>query len=496
MKVKKLGKLRYNILFYFLLFTIILIAVLWVSQVVLFDNIYQRQKYNSLETVGKNAYAKFNTDEQVTQSVLNGWIKDTVDLAEDGYSLYLARYDSGHVTAMETVFTVAASSQTSDPEDFSQAEQSLVSAGIRRLTSATGEYVIFKYDYVVEGKRTTEETYYVFCCKVANERFGKDLYLVVSTPQQSLKSTLSIIQWQLLIVTVLIIILSFFLSNYISHRLADPIIQMSKTAKKWAEGDRDVTFKASGYQELSELADALNYAKEGIAQSDRLQTDLLANVSHDLKTPLTMIKAYAEMIRDISGDDKVKRDFHTGVIIDETDRLTMLVNDILDLSKLQNGINQVETKKINLSKLCEDVIMKFSEFAEKDGYTLIQDIEPDLYANIDEQKIEQVVYNLIGNSINYTGADKRVKISLKKKGDKIVFETIDTGKGISEDKVKTIWDKYYRDSETHQRPIKGTGLGLSIVKTILESHNLRFGVITKKDVGSNFFIEFKDAQDE
>ena len=283
---------------------------------------------------------------------------------------------------------------------------------------------------------------------------------------------------------------------YISKKLSDPIFEMSKTAKNWAEGDQKAVFVATGYQELSELAAALNYAKEGIAKTGRMQADLLANVSHDLKTPLTMIKAYAEMIRDISGNNKEKRDFHTQVIIDETDRLTMLVNDILNLSKIQNGMNALNLEKVDLSELTQSVVTKFSDFAKKDGYTLIVDIEPELYSVVDEQKIEQVIYNLIGNSINYTGSDKRVKISLKCRNNTIRFESIDTGKGISEEKIKVIWDKYYRDSETHQRPIKGTGLGLSIVKAILESHNIRFGVISKKNVGSNFFIDFVKAEDE
>ena len=112
----------------------------------------------------------------------------------------------------------------------------------------------------------------------------------------------------------------------------------------------------------------MNYAKEGISKSGTLQRDLLANVSHDLRTPLTMIKAYAEMIKDISGDNKQKRDKHTGVIIEEADRLTMLVNDILNLSKLQSSVDELELKEINLSELTERVIDRFSDFVENRGY--------------------------------------------------------------------------------------------------------------------------------
>jgi len=496
MRVKKLGKLRYNIWFYFLLFTVVIIAVLWVSQVLLFDYIYQRRKYAALEETGKKVYEQFNTDEPVTQERFNDWINKSVSLAEDGYSIYLAKYQNGYITEMETVFGMSASGADSSINHFSVVEQDMVSTGIRRYLSGTEDYVVFRFDGETVGAPNNGDTYYVFCGTVENDRFGENLYLIISTPQKSLSSTVSVIQIQLVIVSVLIIILSFFLSMYISNKLARPTMEMSETAKKWADGDRNVTFKADGYEELQELADALNYAKEGIAKTGRMQADLLANVSHDLKTPLTMIKAYAEMIRDFSGNDEKKRLAHTKIIIDETDRLTMLVNDILDLSKLQDGMNVTDESVFDMSELCKQVVSKFSEFAKKDGYTLICEIEDGLKVKADKKKIEQVVYNLIGNSINYTGEDKTVKIFLRKKGDKIVFETIDSGKGISEEKVKTIWERYYRDSETHQRPVKGTGLGLSIVKTILENHNLRFGVITKKGVGSNFFIEFGCVNNE
>ena len=118
-------------------------------------------------------------------------------------------------------------------------------------------------------------------------------------------------------------------------------------------------------------------------------------------------------------------------------------------------------------------------------------IAPDLITIADEKKIEQVIYNLLGNSINYTGEDKTVKVYLTAENDNILLEVIDSGKGISKEKLETIWERYYRFSETNTRPVKGTGLGLSIVKAILDSHKLQYGVRSKKDCGSNFFVKFE-----
>ena len=485
MKTPKLSSLRYNIWFYFIIFALMLVGALWLMQVIVFDAIYQNSKFEALEEQGNEITAEFNTEGEVSPSTVNGWIKKVIEMAEQGYSLYLAGYSNGSLTSLQTIF----SDSVGDGSDYSVEERKVVEEGIRQFLSGSDKYVIKKFDY------ENEHTYYIYTSTAQNSVFGS-AYVVVTTTQESLNSTISVIQIQLLVVSLVMLVISFLLSMFISKRLADPIIEMSAIAKKWADGDENASFYASGYQELKELADALNYAKEVIARTGGLQRDLLANVSHDLKTPLTMIKSYAEMIRDISGSDKQKRTAHTQVIIDEADRLTALVNDILELSKLQNDINALNLAVVDLSSLCLRVVSRFEEFAAKDGYTLKVKVEKCLYAKVDEKKIEQVIYNLIGNSINYTGADKTVVISLTKEGDKIVFRTIDSGKGISQEKVKSIWEKYYRDSETHQRPIKGTGLGLSIVKTILESHNLRFGVISKKDVGSNFFIEFIEVEHE
>lgn len=505
MKVKKLAKLQYNLWYYFILFTVIFVAFIWVVQILLFSGFYQQKKYNTLKDTGQKLSDALNTDEEVTDALIGRWLNLAINANETGIVTYIAYVADGKLN-IETIYSgyvnkdsvpdssadssgSPSDSSSSNPSyDFAKTEEELVNDLINKLNRSSATYLCDK----IEPDNTGENSYFVYVTRVKNRNV--DGYLVLKSSQGSLAETVSVMQLQLIIITGCVVVVSFFLSLYMSKKLARPIVEMSKTAKSWAEGNENVTFKGESYEEVAELADALNFAKEGIARTGGLQRDLLANVSHDLKTPLTMIKAYAEMIRDLSGDIKEKRDAHTQVIIDETDRLTMLVNDILDLSKLQSNVNVPVLTNVNLSELCEKVLYRFHDFAENSGYTIISDIDKDLYSLIDEKKIEQVFYNLIGNSINYTGNDKTVKVTLKSEGDKILFQTMDSGKGISDDKIETVWNKYYRFSETHQRPVKGTGLGLSIVKTILVAHGLRFGVISEKGVGSNFFVEFKKAE--
>ena len=551
MKARRLAKFRFNLWFYFVLYTLIIIAFMWAFEIVLYETLYQREKFNDLNELGEELSGKLNHKGNVDGNVINEWLNLAIEASEAGISSYLVSVGDNDKVSIETIYSGyinsdiskrdteevsldagsgnnSASSGNDSSNDYSSDEDAsfedsgsaVPSQGSEEIENSSSgenqnssdrvsltekkETVILDAVNRISDNDTDEflsyiygkdsDTYLVYAKEVKNNYFKG--YLVMMTTELTLRENIMVIQLQLLIVSAVVIVVGFFLSMYISSRVAKPLANMSKTAKSWAEGDEKAVFETDSYQELDELAEALNYAKTGLAQTGVLQRDLLANVSHDLKTPLTMIKAYAEMIRDISGQNKQKRIAHTEVIIDEADRLTMLVNDILDLSKLQNGMNSLELKRVNLSLLLKKVVSKFKDFAENSGFKIVTDIEDELYTVCDEKKIEQVFYNLIGNSINYTGENKTINVSLSLNNKTILFETIDSGKGISEENVNTIWDRYYRFSETHQRPIKGTGLGLSIVKTILDNHKLKYGVISKKEVGSNFFVEFIISENE
>ena len=298
-----------------------------------------------------------------------------------------------------------------------------------------------------------------------------------------------------------VFILSFAVSSALSGVLIRPLDEIALKAKRLAKGDFDVDFYGQdSFEEMETLSASLNFAKDELSKADRMQKELIANVSHDFKTPLTMIKAYAEMIIEVSGDDKAKREKAARVILEESDRLASLVSDVLDLSKIRSGIQALDLQVFDLSAYLQDVLGRF-EFLSEQGYTFSVEMEDGLCTRADLMKIGQVLYNLIGNAVNYTGDDKRVLVSLKKEGDCIRFAVSDTGKGIPETELPDIWNRYYRSSEMHKRPVKGTGLGLSIVKTILECHQFVFGVDSVLDVGSTFYVLFpivdkKDVFDE
>ena len=320
-----------------------------------------------------------------------------------------------------------------------------------------------------------------------------DVYLYVEYSTELAGLAMGTMRVQLVLISVIVIFLALVISALLSMWLTRPVQRITKAAKRMAAGDFTVNFKGEySYAEMDALAETLDYAKEEIGKSDQLQKEVLANVTHDLKTPLTMIKAYASMIQEISGDNPEKRAKHTQVIIDESDRLTALVNDILNISKIRSGMDTLKLRQFDLSELVHTVLERFDYLTEMQGYTIVREIDDELYTEADLEKVEQVIYNLVGNAVNYTGEDKRIVVGLRKEGNVIRFTVADTGKGIPPEEQATIRDMYYRSSETHKRPIRGTGLGLSIVKTILQKHGFKFGVESEVGAGSTFYVLFPE----
>ncbi len=312
---------------------------------------------------------------------------------------------------------------------------------------------------------------------------GKSMELVRAVQRQ-----LTIRSWLL---AGFVFVLTFAVSSAVAGWLVNPITELTKKAKRLAEGDFGVNFHGRAYgRELVELADALNFARDELSKTDRMQRELIANVSHDFKTPLTMIKGYASMIQEISGENREKRNRHAQIIVDEADRLTSLVGDVLDLSKIRAGIAQLALAPLNMSEFTYEILERFSDLTDGAGYRFTVEVEAGLCTRVDKVKIGQVLYNLIGNAVNYTGEDKQVFLSLKREGEVFRFAVRDTGKGIAKEELAGIWERYYRSSDSHKRPVKGTGLGLSIVKTVLDRHGFSYGVESEVGKGSTFYVVF------
>lgn len=322
-----------------------------------------------------------------------------------------------------------------------------------------------------------------------NLKLNDNEYIILNTNLEDVDSTTSVLKNQLIYITLIVILLSIVVSTIISKMLNKPIINITKEAKKLATGNKELNIPKSNIKEIDDLRDSLIYASHEINKTDELRRDLLANVSHDLKTPLTMIKAYAEMIRDINKDNEEKRNENLNIIIDETDRLTILVNDILNLSKLEANKETLDLKEFDLVELINNIIKKYNIIKETENYKFILNMPKKAIVKGDLNKISQVIYNLINNAINYTGDDSIVKIEVIERKKTYLVNIIDTGKGIKKDELNIIWDKYYKNEKNHKRNKVGTGVGLSIVKNILDKHKFKYGVKSEIGKGTTFYFE-------
>ena len=352
--------------------------------------------------------------------------------------------------------------------------------------------------FVSSGK--TEDTKLLYNKRFGNKtiikalKYNNEVYIFLNTSIQPLDSSIILLKSQYGYIALIIFGISLIISYVISSQISRPIVKISDSAKKLANGDFNVSFSTdSKVQEIKELSTTLDLAKNELSKTDELRRDLMANVGHDLRTPLTMIKAYAEMTRDLESQTPEKRVENMNIIIEETDRLNVLVSDILDLSKLQSSTYELKIEEFDLNELIRNIIKRFYILIDSDGYEFIYTNDKEIKVKADKKRIEQVIYNLLNNAVNYTGEDKKIYINVTDEKKKVLVEIRDTGKGIDKEEIKYIWNKYYHNEKKHKRNAFGTGLGLSIVKTILESHNYKYGVKSVKNKGTTFYFEINKS---
>ncbi len=447
------NSLKRHIWFYLIIFTFIIILFLWLFQVIFINKYYELSKEDQIK--------------KTTLEIIRNYNDDSDYLDKISYE------DNVCIEVVKNRMTIYSSNESN-----------------RGCLISNYQY---KNDFY--NSDVNEKTYKLinplFDTKtlIYARKYSDDIIIFVNASLEPLDNTISILSNQLIIVTFIVVILAFIIGYFISKRISKPIEKMNDNALKLANGNYNFKFdNNSKISEIDELANTLNYAKNELEHTDELRRDLLANVSHDLKTPLTMIKGYAEMIRDLNYNNEEKRNANLNVIIEESERLNILVEDLLTLSKIQANKDTINKEEFDLVTLINNIIKRYSIYKETEGYIFEVNTPKEVIINADKKKIEQVIYNLINNAINYTGEDNRVIINVIK-GKKIRIEIKDTGKGIKKEDLPHIWKKYYHSKKKHKRNVIGTGIGLSIVKTILESHKFKYGVESELDKGTTFYFE-------
>ena len=487
----KSSSFRIKLWRYFAGLTVCILGMLWLLQTVFLKSSYKSMVESNVRSVTASIQAHANADDFEfwldTTAAGNSLLIFITD--EQGQVLYATDEHNGIYSVQATETPDAG---TSNPYRHNQGEMSWQRGQSHYLSLPSG------YDDFLQALQESDEddvcyesddgTALIYGFRITVGRQKQIVYL--STTLGAVGSTVKIIRTQLLWVTVLSLALAFVLSWLLARRFSAPISRIADEAQHLAHGRFEGKGTKGFSSEMDTLSDALEQAASDITEARAYQKDFLANISHDLRTPLTMIKGYAEMVRDISWRDEAKRESDLGVIIREADRLTALVNDIVNFEGMESGKTEMTMARFSISQMAHTVIGQFKSLCDQEGYTIQPDITADLFVSGDEKQISRVLYNLIDNAITHAGDDKLVRVSVQPNGGMIRIEVTDHGAGIPAEVLPHVWDRYFRAAQ-RKRNKKGSGLGLAISREIIEKHGGRYGVESQEGKGSVFWFEIK-----
>lgn len=481
-KVKKPSKrLRQKLLVYFLGFSAIILGALWLTQTVFLDDLYR-----AIKTVGIEKSADFISEHINDENIIG-----LLDEIHEQNDMRIEVYDTSSGMTFYLMYT---SRQQGDlgvdyyPHQLYSYYNDTKANGGQGLFSENADSELSMNSAVPQMPQNERQGVINLTCVRIIENGDNELMLTLRSAITPIESTVTTMRFILIIITVLLVLLSVTMSLVLSWKLSKPLKDTNEKAKSLAHEDYSPSFDSYGYREIEELNSTLNFAATELGLASNLRKELIANVSHDLRTPLTMIKGYAEVMRDIPGE---MNEENLQAIVSESTRLSNLVSDLLDISKLQSGAVPIEKKVFSLTDCTADILSRFVSLSQQQGYSLAFEREGDAQVFADKARIEQVLYNLISNAVNYSGDKKEVRVIQRISEHTVRIEVTDSGQGIEPEKLKNIWDRYYRADKNHQRAVIGTGLGLSIVKEILDLHGAHFGVISKVGEGSTFWFELE-----
>ncbi len=231
-----------------------------------------------------------------------------------------------------------------------------------------------------------------------------------------------------------------------------------------------------------------------VRRLEQMRRDFVANVSHELRTPMTSIQGFVEALLDGMADDAGSQERYLRVILDETTRLNRLLNDLLDLSRLETGQAKWPMEPVRLEYVLDDVVTKLSPQLEKQGLLAETDCPENLPAVLgNRDRLQQVLINLLGNAISFTPQGGRIKLSAKEEGASIRVSISDTGVGIPPEEQEKVWERFHKVDRARTRGLGGTGLGLAIVRQIVEAHGGKVGLKSTPGRGSTFSFTLKKA---
>ncbi len=480
--MKKTVSLKWKIGKYLLIFGVLVIGMIFLFQIVLLRPMYETNRIAAVRRISDAVVDKIIDD-------------DDIDDDDDDDELSQIIYDSQN----ETGTCVRVWRQSSD--EAVSASYGNMGCFLYRMRPEERDQYVLRAMNSEDGTYMTTQSRESFMNKDEN---AKEIILtrivedddsvsavMVYSAISPVDATVKTLTYQLWIIALFVAVAVVILTMALNRQIVRPLAVINEKAKSLPDGTYEEDASTNRYSEASELNQTLAKAAEDISKADRAKRDLIANVSHDLRTPLTMITGYGEMMIDLPEE---KTDENIQVIIDESKRLNTLVNDLLDLSKLQEHKIALNQETFDLAVLLQSQIKKYEVYQFRDGYEIETHIDRDAWITADQVRVAQVFNNFMTNAINYCGETRKIIVTEKVSENSVRVEVRDFGEGIDEKDLDKIWDRYYKVDKTHVRAVSGSGIGLAIVREILDLHGAEYGVSSKKGEGSTFWFAFRKAE--
>ncbi len=345
---------------------------------------------------------------------------------------------------------------------------------------------------------------------------GYSLYIRI--PIAPIEESVRISNTTLVTIGVITILISAFAASVISRKFTKPILQLNDITKKMAKLDFEQKYRINDSDdEINELGRNINTMSDKLeatikqlretnselekdieekSKIDEMRKQFISDVSHELKTPIALIQGYAEgLIENVNTDDE-SRKFYAEVILDESNKMDVLVKQLLELMKLEYGKREFTDEKFNVVELINEVIRKCNVMLEENHIQVIFNEKEPIYAYADDFYIEQVMTNYFTNAIKHAkevNGEKQIKITIQNVNDKIRVTVFNTGDKIPEEDLTRIWGRFYKVDDSRNRENSGSGIGLSIVRAIQNNYQNEYGVQNLSN-GVEFYFDISTVQ--
>ena len=338
---------------------------------------------------------------------------------------------------------------------------------------------------------------------------------IMTTPLASIRESVELSNRFLAYVGIAALILGSVIIYFVSKTVTSPIMKLSEIAKRMSKLDFEAKYQGKAHNEIDLLGENINKLSDSLEKTiselktannelqrdvekkeaiDEMRKEFLANVSHELKTPIALIQGYAEGLQEEINDDPESRQFYCDVIVDEAAKMNNMVKKLLTLNQLEFGEDDVQFERFDITSLISGVLQSLDILIEQKEAQVIFRHKNPVYVWADEFKVEQVVRNYVNNALNHVDGEKVIEIKITKENDMAKITVFNTGTPIPEEDLGRIWDKFYKVDKARTREYGGSGVGLSIVKAIMESMHQRYGVINY-DNGVEFWFELDDKNE-